>query len=68
MQRMSTQPGMVRQYIRTAALARRLDVRPTTVTRWARTGRMPKPIQFSPGVVAFDVEEIEQWLATQRRR
>lgn len=67
MHRMSTDPGMVKQYIRTAELARRLDVKPSTITRWAETGRLPKPLRLSPGVVAFDVEEVEAWLASRRR-
>ena len=40
-----------------------LPVSPTTVWRWVREGRFPKPFKLSPSVTVWDVEEAEAFIA-----
>lgn len=43
----------------------RLPVSPTTVWRWVREGRFPKPFKLSDRVTVWDADEVESFI--QRR-
>ena len=43
------------------AVARRYDVRPTTVWAWARQGTLPQPIRLTAGCSRWSLKRLEQW-------
>ncbi len=47
-------------------LARRLQVRPSTIQRWARQGRIPA-VRLSPKVVRYDLAAVVRALRDGRR-
>ena len=56
---------MQRRYIRiselasTPARAGRYPCNPSTIWRWVKEGKFPKPVKISDGVTAWDLEAIE---------
>jgi prophage regulatory protein len=48
-------------------LQQRIPLSRTTVWRRIRDGRFPRPLQISPGRVAWVEAEIVTWIAQQRR-
>jgi prophage regulatory protein len=44
-----------------------LPVSRSTLRRWVRAGRFPRPCRLSPGVTAWSVAGILEWQETQRR-
>ena len=54
-----------RKYIRPQELATMLAVHRTTLWRWVRDGHLPRPVQLGPNTVAWDLTEIEAWLAAR---
>ncbi|MCX3189135.1 helix-turn-helix transcriptional regulator [Escherichia coli] len=53
---------MVKQYTRPKDLAEQLGISISSLWRWSRMGKLPKPIKLSERVTAFSTEEINQWL------
>jgi prophage regulatory protein len=60
-------------YLRAADLARRpgstnptqiLPISHSTLWRWVRCGRFPRPIHLSPGVAAWHTEVVLDWMQT----
>ncbi|HRD67919.1 MAG TPA: AlpA family phage regulatory protein [Candidatus Competibacter sp.] len=47
-------------YIRAKALAQFCSVSRTTLWRWARTGRLPKPVKLSENVTAWRTSELKE--------
>ena len=39
----------------------------STLWRWVREGRFPKPVRLGANCVAWRSDEVEQWLATRPR-
>lgn len=46
-------------YYKANTIARRLDVHPSTVWRWAEQGRIPKPIKLSAGVTRWRAADVD---------
>ena len=42
-----------------------LPVSPATIWRWIRAGILPPPIRLGPNTCAWDVAEIEKFIATR---
>jgi predicted DNA-binding transcriptional regulator AlpA len=47
---------------RAKELSELLGVHPISVWRWARNGRLPKPIKLGPGTTVWRARDIELWL------
>ena len=47
------------QYKRARQIASRLDISVSTVWRWAKAGKLPKPIKLSNRVTVFDSDEVD---------
>ena len=43
-------------------VARILNISESTVTRWAKSGHIPKPFQLGPNKTNWDIDEIYEWL------
>lgn len=43
----------------------RLPVSPSTIWRWVREGRFPKPFKLSDSVTVWEVEAVEAFLSQQ---
>ncbi|ENH5658089.1 AlpA family phage regulatory protein [Escherichia coli] len=53
---------MKTQYLRPKDLANQLGISVSSLWRWARTGKIPKPIKLSERVTAWSSTEINSWL------
>jgi prophage regulatory protein len=51
--------------LRPAQVAGLLGVNRSTLWRWAREGRFPKPVKLSPGVVAWWLTDVREWQRQQ---
>lgn len=49
-----------RGYVRDKALAQHFSVSRTTVWRWSKIGRLPRPHKLSPGVTAWRKSELKE--------
>ena len=49
-------------FINKKALARLLNVSPSTVYRWSIIGIIPKPISIGPNKTMWLKEEIDKWI------
>ena len=49
----------------TKSRAGRLPVSPTTVWRWVREGRFPKPFKLGASVTVWDADEVEAFISKQ---
>lgn len=56
-------------FLTTAQVAQRYRISRTTVWRWIKAGRLPKPDQIGPGVKRFSVEALDradaQWASNE---
>lgn len=50
----------MRRYLTDRQLAEHYSVSRATIWRWVQQGRLPQPIQISPGTTRFSAEAIEQ--------
>ena len=50
-------------YIRAKELLRLVPISKATLWRWVGSGEFPTPIKLSPGVTAWRVADVRQWLA-----
>jgi len=55
-----------RDWLTTAAVARRLGVTEATVTGWARAGNIPFWRVGKKGQLRFDIKRLAQWQAEQK--
>jgi predicted DNA-binding transcriptional regulator AlpA len=53
--------------IRPGRLAALLDVDPATIWRWAQSGVLPPPVEFSPGVRGWTQQQIEELLEQRQQ-
>jgi len=53
-------------YIRRYRLAELLGTSLSTLDRWVRSGKMPKPIKLGEKSTAFDAVEVNRWLEERR--
>ncbi|AYY06272.1 AlpA family phage regulatory protein [Enterobacter roggenkampii] len=53
---------METRYLRPKDLANQLGISVSSLWRWARTGKIPKPIKLSERVTAWSSTEIASWL------
>ena len=44
------------------AVARKLNISPSTVYRWSKDGRMPEPISIGPNKTLWIEEEVTNWI------
>ena len=49
-------------FITKKAVARKLNISPSTVYRWSRNGVLPKPISIGPNKTLWIEEEIMNWI------
>ncbi|WP_268591421.1 helix-turn-helix transcriptional regulator [Escherichia coli] len=57
---------MKTQYLRPKDLANQLGISVSSLWRWARTGKIPKPIKLSERVTAWSSTEINSWLEAKK--
>lgn len=43
-----------------------LPIGATTLWRWVKEGKFPKPIKLSPRVTAWRAEDVREWMARQQ--
>ena len=43
-----------------------IPVSPSTIWRWVRKGQFPRPFQLSPGVTAWNCDEITHFIEQKR--
>jgi len=48
--------------LRRAEVARRLNIKPSTLLTWAQQGRGPKPIRLSPRCIRYRPEDVAAFL------
>jgi len=48
------------KFVPVTVVAARYSVGPATVWRWARSGRIPKPIEISPGCTRWSLEQLDE--------
>lgn len=53
---------MQQTILRTPKVQERLGVTRTTLWRWVKAGRFPKPVQLGPQAVGWLEHEIDAWL------
>jgi len=58
------QPGAV--YVSDAQLAARYSTSRSTIWRWTKSGRLPQPLQLSPGCTRWALAEVERLDAERR--
>ena len=49
-------------FITKKAVARKLNISPSTVYRWSRNGLLPRPISIGPNKTLWIEEEIISWI------
>jgi len=49
----------MRKYVSDLQLAERYEVSRSTIWRWASAGRLPTPVQLSPGCTRWRADEVE---------
>ncbi len=55
------------KYIRLGQVLDLTGVSKTTVWRWVREGRFPKPFKLGLNCSAWRLDEVEQWLSSRPR-
>ena len=43
------------------SVARRYDVRPTTIWSWMKQGKFPQPVRFTAGTSRWSIEDLWEW-------
>lgn len=51
------------KYIRLAELREMVPLSRATIWRRAKEGTFPRPVKLSPGIVAWNLQSVEHWLA-----
>jgi predicted DNA-binding transcriptional regulator AlpA len=54
------------KFLRPRELAEALSISTTTLWRWRRSNGFPAPFQLGANTVAWDEDEIRQWLQARR--
>ena len=50
------------QMLRDKELGKLLGTHPVTLWRWARNGKMPRPIKISDGTARWRAGDVKKWL------
>lgn len=50
-------------YASASTLAAMLETTPSTIWRWSKSGRLPKPLKLGAGTTRWKVEEVNEALA-----
>lgn len=53
-------------FIREADLRKIVPIGATTLWRWVREGKFPKPVKLSERVTAWRAEDVREWLSQQK--
>jgi predicted DNA-binding transcriptional regulator AlpA len=53
-------PTRDKQFLSAHDLARRWDVHYLTIFKWAKSGRLPKPVRLAPGTTRWRAGDIMQ--------
>lgn len=56
------------KYLSDAQLAERYSVSRASIWRWSATGRIPRPVQISPGCTRWPAAEIDAYDALREAR
>ena len=56
------------QFISPKAVCAKVAISRSTLSRLVATGEFPMPITLSERRLAFDLEEIEKWMAERHKR
>lgn len=55
-------------FISKKAVARKLNISPSTVYRWSKDGSMPEPISIGPNKTLWIEEEINVWIDSLKNK
>lgn len=50
-------------YVSANTLAKALETTPSTIWRWTKSNRLPKPVKLGEGTTRWKMEEVHQALA-----
>lgn len=50
-------------YVSANTLADLLETTPSTIWRWSKNGRLPKPVKLGEGTTRWKIEEVNEALA-----
>lgn len=53
----------MQKFLRDTEVAARLNVSRVCVWRWAREGKMPRPVKLADKVTRWPIETLEKWEA-----
>lgn len=54
-------------FVRLKTVLELIPVSSATWWRWVKSGDAPKPVQLSPGVTAWNIEELREWIRTRSK-
>lgn len=49
-------------FVRVKTIAQHIDVNPSTLWRWARSGAFPKPVKLGTRATAWRVSDVREYL------
>lgn len=55
---MKTPQATPQEYVADSYLSRRYDVSRATIWRWAKDGRIPKPVKLTPGCSRWKLADV----------
>ena len=58
---------MAQRVQRAAGVAKSLAVAESTIWRWVADGKFPKPIKLGERVTVWDLDEVDAFIAKQRK-
>ncbi|SWO60023.1 MULTISPECIES: helix-turn-helix transcriptional regulator [Klebsiella] len=53
-------------YMRPAQVMRHFQISESTLWKWVKNGKFPKPDRLSDGVTRFDVAELREWVKSRK--
>lgn len=59
----TTRAPLAPGYASANTLAAMLETTPSTIWRWSKSGRLPKPLKLGEGTTRWKVEEVNEALA-----
>lgn len=57
-------PPLQSMWVSANSLAARLETTPSTIWRWAKSGRIPAPTKFGPGTTRWNLDQVLRALET----
>ena len=58
---------MKSNFISKKEVARKLNISPSTVFRWPKTGIIPPPIRLGPNTISWDENELNEAIEEKKR-